>query len=107
MSDELPTGVVAYKRTPVFDENTVPPGLRRGHRTKANVWALIHVLEGKLVYRILSPRSEQVLTSETPGVVRPGQTQEVEPLGHARFFVEFHAERPLPGSPHAAMAEGQ
>jgi len=42
----LPPGLIAYKQTPVFDENTVPPALRREQRTKDNVWALVHVLEG-------------------------------------------------------------
>lgn len=105
MEDKLPPGLTPYKRTPVFNENSVPPGLRREHRTKENVWALIHVLEGQLLYRILLPPSEQVLTPEKVGVVRPGQPHEVTPLGHVRFFVEFHAERPPDGSPHAPKAE--
>ena len=107
MENMLPPGLTPYKRTPVFDENTVPPGLRREHRTKDNVWALIHVLEGKLLYRILLPPIEQVLTSEKPGVVRPGQPHEVTPMGHVRFFVEFHAERPPTGSAHALSVEGK
>lgn len=107
MEDALPPGLNAYKRTPVFDENTVPPGLRREHRAKDNVWALIHVFEGKLLYRILLPPREQMLTSEKPGVVRPGQAHEVTPMGHVRFFVEFHAERPPSGSPHATSVEGK
>lgn len=107
MEDELPPGLTAYKRTPVFNENTVPPGLRREHRTKDTVWALIHVLEGKLLYRILLPPGEQVLTPEKPGVVRPGQPHEVTPVGHVRFFVEFYAERPPAGSAHATNVEGE
>lgn len=63
MEDTLPPGLNAYKRTPFFDENTVPPGLRREHLTKDNVRALIHVLEGKLLYRILSPPSAHSLIS--------------------------------------------
>jgi tellurite resistance-related uncharacterized protein len=35
-----------YKRTPVFDENTLPAGLRREHRTEPGVWGIIRVLEG-------------------------------------------------------------
>ncbi len=85
----------------------MPPGLRREHRTKEDVWALIHVLEGQLLYRILLPPSEQVLTPGKLGVVRPGQPHEVTPLGHVRFFVEFHAQQPPAGSPHATMAERQ
>ena len=43
-----------YKSTPVFDENTLPAGLRKEHRTKAGVWGVIRVLEGRLRYRCLT-----------------------------------------------------
>jgi tellurite resistance-related uncharacterized protein len=98
---DLPAGLVAYKRTPVFDQDTLPAGLRREHRTKPGVWALIHVLEGRLRYRVLDPASECILTSDAPGLVRPGEAHEVEPQGPVRFFVEFHAAAPLAGGPHA------
>jgi tellurite resistance-related uncharacterized protein len=98
MSDELPAGLKAYKRTPVFDQDTLPKGLRREHRTKAGVWALIHVLEGRLRYRTLDPPSETVLTPEKPGIIQPEQPHEVEPLGSMRMFVEFYAVEDPPAA---------
>ncbi len=90
----LPPTVAPYKRTPEFTEATVPAGLLKAHNTKPGVWALIHVLEGELLYRITDPRrpvSEQVLTpSGPPGVVEPQILHEVQPRGAVRFFVEFH-----------------
>ncbi len=91
MSEELPDGLTAYKRTPVFDQDTLPAGLRRSHRTKPGVWGLIHVIEGRLRYRVLEPFSETELSPGKPGVVRPDQPHEVEPLGPVRMYVEFHA----------------
>lgn len=35
-----------YKRTPTFDEHTIPAGLRRDHRTRAGVWGRIVVEAG-------------------------------------------------------------
>jgi tellurite resistance-related uncharacterized protein len=91
---ELPPGLVAYKRTAEFTAQSVPPGLLRAHSTKEGVWGLIHVLEGRLAYRITDPRrpaSEVVLTPpQAPGVVEPTILHEVEPLGGVRFYVEFH-----------------
>jgi tellurite resistance-related uncharacterized protein len=29
----LPAGLVAYRRTLIFDQDTIPAGLRREHRT--------------------------------------------------------------------------
>lgn len=89
----LPADVQPYARTAEFTETTVPAGLLRAHTTKAGAWGLIHVLEGRLAYRITDPRrpaSDTVLTPEgVPGVVEPTILHEVEPLGVVRFFVEF------------------
>ncbi|MDQ8732308.1 DUF1971 domain-containing protein [Bradyrhizobium sp. LHD-71] len=91
----LPSGLKAYKRTPVFDQDTLPAGLRRAHRTKPGVWALIHVIEGRLLYRVAEPPCEIELTPGKPGIVRPDQPHEVEPLGAMRMYVEFYnAARP-------------
>ena len=90
----LPPDVNPYKRTPEFTEATVPAGLLRDHDTKDGVWGLIHVLEGRLAYRVTDPRRppvETVLTpTSEPGVVEPTIRHAVEPLGPVRFFVEFH-----------------
>ena len=90
----LPPDVQVYKRTAEFTEATVPAGLLRDHETKPGVWALIHVLEGRLAYRVTDPRrpaSETVLTpSSGPGVIEPTIRHAVEPLGPVRFYVEFY-----------------
>jgi tellurite methyltransferase len=90
----LPAGLVAYRRTPVFDQDTIPAGLRREHRTAPGVWGLITVLEGRLRFRILDPVAETILTPSGPAAVAPQQPHEVAPDGPVRFFVEFYrAER--------------
>ena len=38
---EWPDGLVAYRRTPEFDETTTPAGLKSEHATKRGVWARI------------------------------------------------------------------
>ena len=86
----LPAGLVAYRRTPVFDQDTIPAGLRREHRTACGVWGLITVLEGRLRFRTLDPLAETVLTPGRPVAVAPQQPHEVAPDGTVRFFVEFY-----------------
>lgn len=89
----LPANAVAYKRTAEFTETTVPAGLLRSHTTKAGTWGRIHVVAGRLRYRILEPAVEEIdLTPEREGVVEPEVPHEVEPLGTVRFFVEFLRE---------------
>ena len=85
---------VPYKSTPVFDENTLPAGLRRKHRTKVGVWGIIRVVEGRVRYRILDPVSETILDPDHPGLVFPDQPHCVEPLGAIRMQVEFYDRMP-------------
>ena len=56
-----PSAVLPYKRTSVFDEDTLPAGLRREHRTKPGVWGVIRVLDGRVRYQVLDPTSEVIL----------------------------------------------
>ena len=83
-----------YKRTPIFDETTLPAGLRREHRTKPGVWGVIHVLDGRLRYRVLDPLSERILDSRNPGLVLPDQPHFVEAPGSMRMQVEFYDHLP-------------
>lgn len=90
----MPPDARPYRRTDIFTEATVPKALLKVHSTKQEVWALIHVLEGQLLYRITDPTQPartEVLTPETPpGVIEPVILHEVAPLGPVRFYVEFH-----------------
>ena len=86
----LPASVQPYKRTPEFDENTIPAGLLRSHSTASGVWARIRVLEGELIYRMLGPEPRELLLSPgTDGVAAPAAKHEVEAPGRVRFYVEF------------------
>jgi tellurite resistance-related uncharacterized protein len=87
----LPEDVIAYKKTPEFDELSVPKGLLNAHQTKQGVWGKIVILEGQLQYTINKPEIEVVvLTENIYGVVEPEIFHEVKPLGNVRFYVEFY-----------------
>lgn len=87
----LPQDVSAYKRTPEFNESSIPAGLLSSHNTKVGVWARIVVLEGQLRYRILEPTLEaHLLEPSADGIVEPTIRHEVEPIGKVRFYVEFY-----------------
>ena len=86
----LPGGAAAYKRTPEFDENSVPDALRRDHHTKAGVWGRIVVLEGKLRYDVTGPPADSwVLSPNAHGIIAPRAAHSVHPVGKVRFYVEF------------------
>lgn len=87
----LPTDVLPYKKTPVFDEVSVPKGLLNAHQTKAGVWGKIVVLEGELEYTINEPDTEVIILSDSHhGIVEPTIAHQVKPLGTVKFYVEFY-----------------
>ncbi|WP_202971542.1 DUF1971 domain-containing protein [Methylophaga nitratireducenticrescens] len=90
MMKSLPDNVVAYKRTPEFDESSVPTGLLNNHQTKEGVWGKIVVLSGKLLYTIQDPFEEILLDSNKYGVVEPTVLHQVKPMGPVDFYVEFY-----------------
>ena len=93
----LPSGLQAYKRTPLFTEATVPAGLLKDHSTKDGTWGLIHVEAGCLRYFVTDParpQSQRDLTREDPpGVVEPTILHRVEPVGPVQFWVEFYRQQ--------------
>ncbi|HEX8194334.1 MAG TPA: DUF1971 domain-containing protein [Allosphingosinicella sp.] len=83
-----------YRTTPVFDEETLPGGLRREHRTKAGVWGLIRIFEGRLRLEYRDGTAGRILGPDAPGLVGPEQVHLVAPLGPMRMQVEFYEAEP-------------
>lgn len=87
----LPKDVSKYANSQTFSESSIPESLRKSHRTKADNWAKIVVLEGRLLYRILTPEIEEIeLSPDLFGIVEPEVPHVVEALGGVRFYLEFY-----------------
>ena len=91
---EWPEGLEPHRRTPVFDERSVPAGLRSEHSTKRGIWARIQVLSGALCYHVGVPieRSFRVDPS-SPATIVPEFPHRVETPGPVQFFIEFYRKR--------------
>lgn len=87
---EIPDSFVAYKKTPVFTEESLPAGLKSDHSTKTGVWGKIIVTGGKLRYCVAALDTDVELSLNNPGIVVPEVLHSVEPLGAVSFFVEFY-----------------
>ncbi len=92
------SGAVPYKRTPVFDQDTLPAGLRRAHATKPGIWGVVRVIEGKLRLRFDADGSGDLLDADHPGLLPPERLHQVEPVGLMKMQVEFYQEQPALGS---------
>jgi tellurite resistance-related uncharacterized protein len=69
----LPQDVAAYKRTTIFTEIAIPAAPMHEHRTPAGVWALLHVIDGRLPYRTSGPEGSEreIGAGDGPGVIEP------------------------------------
>lgn len=86
--------MAAYRSTSVFDENSLPAALRADHRTKDGTWGVITVLAGTLRLTIHEPPLIANLSPGRPGLVKPGQTHFVTPIGAMKMRVDFHDAEP-------------
>lgn len=87
---EIPAAVECYRRTPIFDQDSLPAGLCREHSTRAGVWAAIEVLEGRLRYVVPAFGMDRVLTPRAPGIVVPEVEHHVEALDRVRFQLAMY-----------------
>ena len=84
---------VAYRKTAVFRQDTIPMALRQRHTTKEGSWGKIWVISGQLRYQILSDIPEtHTLTPDLPGIIEPQIPHQVESVGPVEFYVEFYRE---------------
>lgn len=87
----MPEGLECYKRTGLFDHDSVPKGFLRKHATKSGVWAKIIVTQGRLRY-IVDDLGQQCfeLDSQTHGVIAPQMKHHVALEASGKFYVEFY-----------------
>lgn len=87
----LPTELTFHKRTPDFNNESVPAGILGHHKTADNVWGKIVVTDGSLTYRILEPSVEEhKIDASNFGVVAPQAAHQVEMHGPVTFYIEFY-----------------
>ncbi|WP_371136517.1 DUF1971 domain-containing protein [Novosphingobium sp.] len=93
----LPKGAPTqpYKVTAEWDEVTLPAAIRGRHNTKAGVWGLLRVLEGRAALVFEDPARTVEVTPDRPAEIPPEQWHHVELGGRARMKVEFYREKPL------------
>ncbi|WP_324698916.1 DUF1971 domain-containing protein [Novosphingobium sp. RL4] len=90
MSDPEP-----YKKTPIFDAETLPDAIRKAHSTKAGVWGLLRVLQGSVDLVFHSPHAVREVTPNNPAQINPEDVHHVEVGGPMQMQVEFYREPPL------------
>ena len=87
---ELPDHLQVVRATDIWDERTMPAGLRRRHRVAAGTWGRLWVRQGELRFRLgTEPPLEVIVRPGHPQPIPPEVEHEVEPLGTVRFYVEF------------------
>ena len=86
---ELPEGLEAV-RTLHFDQDSLPPGLRRDHFVGPGVWARLRVSEGTVRFTMATdPPLDRVIAAREAQAIPPGLLHAVEPTALAVITVEF------------------
>ena len=87
----MPTDLVLTRTTPEFDETTVPPALLAAHTVAPRVWGRLCVRAGRVRFVFEADPSAGIeLAAGEHLDIPPGEAHHVEPLGTARFVVEFY-----------------
>ena len=89
LSSAPPPGVQPYRKTPIFDAETVPAALLADHNTKAGVWAVIHVLAGAVTFKLADRTIEKVIRPGSTLACPPERRHSVSLTEDARFQIEF------------------
>lgn len=93
---EFPDGLMAYRKTAIFTEDSIPKGLLKNHSLGDGHWGLLHVLSGQLIYTIHhSEIKPSILSENEQAVIVPCMLHAVKPIGSVRFYVEFYAKNGL------------
>jgi len=90
------TAVQPRRTSPVFDEATLPAGLRAEHRTRPGVWGLIRVIAGEIRLTFVERGETLTVTSNAPALVHPQEIHSVEPVGPILMRIEFYDQPPQP-----------
>jgi tellurite resistance-related uncharacterized protein len=86
----MPDGLTPLGTSAIWDEKTMPDGLRQSHRVAAGRWGLIKVLEGRLRFSAqTTPPIRAVLLPGSSQPIPPEISHEVETLGHVRFEITW------------------
>ena len=87
---ELPDGLEVVSTSDIWNERTMPAGLRRAHRVASGRWARLRVEEGELHFLAQTePKIETIVSAGASLAIPPEVEHEVEPCGSVRFWIEF------------------
>jgi tellurite methyltransferase len=95
---EIPEDLTVLRTTPTWDEQTMPPALRRAHRVASGTWGRLHVESGALRFVAgTDPVTDAIVDADTIQGIPPDVEHHIEPQGRARFALDFLG-RPDEGS---------
>lgn len=98
---ELPELARLARRTPSWDESSMPERLRQDHRLAPGTWAEVVVEQGDLVLASPTlgdpPPLERKLVRGERAAVPPDVPHHVDPLGAVRFHLVLYQVDPVEG----------
>lgn len=91
----MPQGLVLLRTAGPWDQNTLPAGLQRSHRTAGGVREMLRVTRrGGGFHLGVCPPVEDVLAVGSAQPIPPGAQHDITVTGPARLVVEFWGRHP-------------
>lgn len=90
---ELPDGLRYVRSTDVWDDSSLPAGLRRDHRLGPGTWGVLHVLSGRLRFVPDGDTWSQPPAAMDAGAsqpIPPQMTHHVETAGPVSVRIDFY-----------------
>ena len=88
---ELPREAIAVRRTPTFDQESLPDGLLRAHQIADGTWGVLRVERGDITFVWESPDTPpRRMSIGDHQVIPPRIPHHLEVDGEVRVHIEFH-----------------
>jgi tellurite resistance-related uncharacterized protein len=86
----MPQGLVLIRTAGPWDQDTLPAGLQRSHRTAGGVWGMLRVIRRVVGFHLgACPPLAGVLAVGSAQPIPPGVQHDITVTGPARLVVEF------------------
>jgi tellurite resistance-related uncharacterized protein len=87
---ELPEGLTLVRTAGPFDQDTIPPALRRDHRVAERTWGVLRVLDGAVRFTMATdPAVDRTVAAGDDQPIPPSVAHAVHIDGPAVFAVNF------------------
>ncbi|NQZ59133.1 MAG: DUF1971 domain-containing protein [Lentisphaeraceae bacterium] len=89
---KVPSTHKVYKKTPLFDQDSIPAGLRKKHNTAEGVWGRLVVVFGSVQFIDFETKEVIVASPIRSVAIKPQRWHYLNVTGPVELYGEFYKE---------------